>query len=76
MELRPGMVRRAHRLDEEALQKVVAAAAEDITEWLAGCTLLGQPIDFDDEDWVLVAAYYLGQRDLSDLEMDDGLEER
>jgi len=66
MELVPDKTRRAHRLSDDALGQAMGSAATEIAEVLASCTLLGEPIDFDDEDAVLLAAYYLGKRDLID----------
>lgn len=71
MELVPKLVRRAHRLTEEQLANCIADAADSVANRLAECTLLGEPIDFDDEDRVLVAAYYLGCYDLLDLALDE-----
>ena len=66
MELVPSKARRAHRLSDRALARAMGSAAADVVDVLANCTLLGEPIDFDDEDSVLLAAYYLGKRDLID----------
>lgn len=71
MELKPNKVRHAHRMSESDLKDAMSAAAEEIVERLAGCTLLGEAIDFDDEDQVLVAVYYLGNYDLLDLALGD-----
>jgi len=75
MELAPDLVRRAKRLDDDELRGVIADAAESILERLACCTLLGDPLDFDDEDTVVVAAYELGRYDLRDwaLELENGV---
>jgi len=63
MELAPRfLMELAHRLDEDKFKDILAGNAEEIAERLADCTLAGEPIDFDDEDCVLVAAYYLGKR--------------
>jgi len=71
VELVPKLVRRAHRLTDEQLVGCIADAADSVADRLADCTLLGEPIDFDDEDRVLVAAYYLGHYDLLDLALDE-----
>lgn len=63
MELTPELVRRAHRLDDKRLEEIVSQAAEDIEERLSLCTLLGEPIDFDDWESVIVATYYLGRKE-------------
>jgi len=75
MELAPDLVRRAKRLSDDHRQGVVTGAAETILERLRCCTLLGDPIDFDDEDAVLLAAYELGRYDLRDeaLELENGV---
>lgn len=63
MELTPDLTRRAHRIDEKELHKIVSRSAEDIEERLSLCTFLGEPIDFDDWEQVVVATYYLGRLD-------------
>lgn len=67
MELARAMTAKAKRMRKAEVDEVLHETAEVILERLQNCTLLGDPIDFENDDILLIAAYELGRYDLKDM---------